>query len=384
MLVRKLVHSLRKTGSNDPLCDRAVDYLKRTGIAGSILRTVAPLADAQEGVSVGVRAKPLQFKGAEYADGSKEWDDSDMGFHIGFDPDEEDGERYRAACGEGESETFATLEEAKEWCQSEADKWVRKVAYSHPPAQTQGESRYTGVLDDPKMQELFSSTIMGAIAFGAQGTNPPPAGHWLTNFWDIGRASQPASASPPVAPVVGDGDRAPVENPDFWIGVVRTNAYTTDCADKTLALTNAADALTRIFAHRRLSDRRTFEYAATLREEIRDLKKAASAQPAAAQEGVSCWRLITPVAPHAWIDGLPPTRDDAEMETEKRLGWSVELAYSHPPAQTQGSSGSEAASAIQRAITTAETYSDGVTVAISMETAKTTIDALKAHLGVSP
>ena len=50
------------------------------------------------------------------------------------------------------------------------------------------------------------------------------------------------------------------------------------------------------------------------------------------RERVSCWRLITPVAPHAWIDGLPPTRNDAEMEAEKRLGWSVELAYSRPPA----------------------------------------------------
>ena len=65
---------------------------------------------------------------------------------------------------------------------------------------------------------------------------------------------------------------------------------------------------------------------------------APSAEPpvaplAAAQEGVSCWRLLTPVGPQAWIDGLPPIRDDSEMEAEKRLGWSVELAYSRPPAQ---------------------------------------------------
>lgn len=66
------------------------------------------------------------------------------------------------------------------------------------------------------------------------------------------------------------------------------------------------------------------------------LRSPPVAPPAAAQERVSCWRLLTPVGPQAWIDGLPPTRNDAEMEAEKRLGWSVELAYSRPPAQTQG------------------------------------------------
>lgn len=30
--------------------------------------------------------------------------------------------------------------------------------------------------------------IVGALAFGKQGRNPPPEGHWLQRFWDIGRA----------------------------------------------------------------------------------------------------------------------------------------------------------------------------------------------------
>lgn len=30
--------------------------------------------------------------------------------------------------------------------------------------------------------------IVGALAFGKQGRNPPPDGHWLQHFWDIGRA----------------------------------------------------------------------------------------------------------------------------------------------------------------------------------------------------
>lgn len=29
--------------------------------------------------------------------------------------------------------------------------------------------------------------VFGALALGAQNTNPPPAGHWGQRFWDIGR-----------------------------------------------------------------------------------------------------------------------------------------------------------------------------------------------------
>jgi hypothetical protein len=36
--------------------------------------------------------------------------------------------------------------------------------------------------------------IRGAIAFGSQNTNAPPDGHWLAEFWSIGR-TQPAPAS---------------------------------------------------------------------------------------------------------------------------------------------------------------------------------------------
>ncbi|CAM4010330.1 hypothetical protein [Pseudomonas wadenswilerensis] len=30
--------------------------------------------------------------------------------------------------------------------------------------------------------------IIGAMAFGKQNNNPPPAEHWCKEFWDIGRA----------------------------------------------------------------------------------------------------------------------------------------------------------------------------------------------------
>jgi hypothetical protein len=37
-------------------------------------------------------------------------------------------------------------------------------------------------------REITASSIQGAMAFGYQNTNPPPAeDHWLQSFWDIGR-----------------------------------------------------------------------------------------------------------------------------------------------------------------------------------------------------
>jgi hypothetical protein len=55
-------------------------------------------------------------------------------------------------------------------------------------------------LDDPRLQGLFSAAISGALAFGAQNTNPPPAGHWLERFWQMGRAERELSeAAPPAA-----------------------------------------------------------------------------------------------------------------------------------------------------------------------------------------
>lgn len=34
--------------------------------------------------------------------------------------------------------------------------------------------------------DLLDATV-GAMAFGAQNSNPPPASHWGQRFWDIGR-----------------------------------------------------------------------------------------------------------------------------------------------------------------------------------------------------
>lgn len=43
-------------------------------------------------------------------------------------------------------------------------------------------------LDDPRLQELFSSAIDGALTYGYQECEPAPAGHWLEFWWQKGRA----------------------------------------------------------------------------------------------------------------------------------------------------------------------------------------------------
>lgn len=40
--------------------------------------------------------------------------------------------------------------------------------------------------DNAYKRDLCDS-IVGAMAFGAQNTNPPPMDHWGQRFWDIGR-----------------------------------------------------------------------------------------------------------------------------------------------------------------------------------------------------
>ena len=40
---------------------------------------------------------------------------------------------------------------------------------------------------DNSYKRDLCDTIIGALAMGAQNTNPPPADHWGQRFWDIGR-----------------------------------------------------------------------------------------------------------------------------------------------------------------------------------------------------
>lgn len=40
--------------------------------------------------------------------------------------------------------------------------------------------------DNAYKRDLLDA-VVGALAVGAQGSNPPPEGHWGQRFWDIGR-----------------------------------------------------------------------------------------------------------------------------------------------------------------------------------------------------
>ena len=96
----------------------------------------APVA---QGVPEGIRAKPLVWEeGVPNRDGTIcEWM-AGMGFYVQLQPDEEPHLRYEANWGDIDTSSFPTLDEAKAWCQDEADAWVREWAMlsaaPQPPA----------------------------------------------------------------------------------------------------------------------------------------------------------------------------------------------------------------------------------------------------------
>jgi hypothetical protein len=59
--------------------------------------------------------------------------------------------------------------------------------YTHPP-RTQGDAPYSLDADPAGIRRLVTDAIIGALAFGAQGTNTPPEGHWLAYFWEMARS----------------------------------------------------------------------------------------------------------------------------------------------------------------------------------------------------
>lgn len=65
-----------------------------------------------------VTAKPISWK----QDDDGDWYESDYGFHIHSD-DATPG-KYTAYWGEGDEESFDTVNEAKVWCQEQMDTWI--------------------------------------------------------------------------------------------------------------------------------------------------------------------------------------------------------------------------------------------------------------------
>lgn len=69
----------------------------------------------------------------------------------------------------------------------------RAVAAETVPSAKVGDSPQRP-LDDPRLQALFGDAIEGALALGYQASSPPPTGHWLQRFWDIGNAERGQTA----------------------------------------------------------------------------------------------------------------------------------------------------------------------------------------------
>ncbi len=63
------------------------------------------------------------------------------------------------------------------------------AALSVHSAADAGEDRYNIDADPKGIRALVSDAITGAIALGAQDEAPAPDGHWLAQFWTIGRTA---------------------------------------------------------------------------------------------------------------------------------------------------------------------------------------------------
>ena len=95
-----------------------------------------------------------------------------------------------------------------------------------PPAPVGG----AGLTDAQIAEQPARYSIDGAIAFGRMGTNEPPSGHWLTEYWHIGRQLAKlgeTSAWDNQTPV-----SAPLSEPAAWLspGVAGACFYVTDRA----------------------------------------------------------------------------------------------------------------------------------------------------------
>jgi hypothetical protein len=74
---------------------------------------------------------------------------------------------------------------------------VQYHATLHKPLPA-GTKLYSGPVDatysidaDPAgIRKRVAEAVVGALAFGAQNVRPAPAGHWLGQFWEIGRAER--------------------------------------------------------------------------------------------------------------------------------------------------------------------------------------------------
>ncbi|WP_426304068.1 hypothetical protein ACN9MJ_13720 [Acidovorax facilis] len=76
----------------------------------------------------------------------------------------------------------------------------RRDRAARAPVAAQADSQpaqcpYSIDADPQGIRSRVAEAITGALAFGAQGKNPPPSGHWLAPFWNAARADRPQTDS---------------------------------------------------------------------------------------------------------------------------------------------------------------------------------------------
>ncbi|MES1989259.1 MAG: hypothetical protein V4440_14740 [Pseudomonadota bacterium] len=89
-------------------------------------------ADASKQAQSTIKTKPMVW-----TKDNDSWNESECGFHINFDKDEIVGRQYQVAWGEDDYEYFATLEDAKNWCQEHLEDWINSVAITSPLQSTE-------------------------------------------------------------------------------------------------------------------------------------------------------------------------------------------------------------------------------------------------------
>lgn len=85
---------------------------------------------------------------------------------------------------------FTELEHWKCFAEQEHEHKLHLLAGVAPTDANLSAMRREGLSidgDNAYKRDLID-VIVGALAFGKQGVNPPPVGHWGQQFWDIGRA----------------------------------------------------------------------------------------------------------------------------------------------------------------------------------------------------
>ena len=71
------------------------------------------------------------------------------------------------------------------WWADHLTTWAQRFVKAAP--QQEAQEPYSIDADPQGIRAVVADAITGALAFGAQGANPPPEGHWLTPFWEMAR-----------------------------------------------------------------------------------------------------------------------------------------------------------------------------------------------------